>query len=159
MSSKDWLFHLEDMSCNFRAVGVLIKDDKILVQRPKGSFEFALPGGHVKIGESSDKTLVREFKEETGADIIVQRLIWVEEYFCSMSQRDYHGLAFYYLIDLEVDNQIKDDGEFVSQKDNCDVLIGWLPIKELKDITIYPSFLLEKINCITNNIEYFNIKY
>ncbi len=61
----DWLFKDERHICNFRTVGVLIKNNKILVQRDKDGSEYALPGGHVKIGESSIDSLIREYKEET----------------------------------------------------------------------------------------------
>ena len=71
----DWLFKGESYICNFRSVGVLIKNNKILVQRDKDGSEYALPGGQVKIGESSIDSLKREYKEETGADIICERLL------------------------------------------------------------------------------------
>lgn len=37
--STDWLFRTPDNICNFRSAGVLIKNNKILVQREKdGSY-------------------------------------------------------------------------------------------------------------------------
>ena len=36
-------------------------------------------------------------------------------------------------------------GEFVPHRDNGNVLIGWMPIESLKDVTIYPEFLKEEI--------------
>ena len=65
---KDWIFTFENSICDLRTVGVLIRDGKILVQRDRGGNEYALPGGHVKIGETLDDGLIREFKEETDAD-------------------------------------------------------------------------------------------
>lgn len=64
---KDWLFSSENYICDVRTVGVLIKDNKILVQRERNGNEYALPGGHIKIGETLENGLIREFKEETGA--------------------------------------------------------------------------------------------
>ncbi|NLP48405.1 MAG: hypothetical protein GX345_05605 [Clostridiales bacterium] len=49
----DWLFSGENYICNFRSAGVLIRNNKILLQRDKEGLEYALPGGHVKIGEYS----------------------------------------------------------------------------------------------------------
>ena len=37
--------------------------------------------------------------------------------------------------------EIPDNGEFISQKDNCNVVIEWMPIEELQNIIIYPEFL------------------
>lgn len=41
---QDWLFSSEEYICGIRTVGVLIKDNKILVQRDKCGNEYALPG-------------------------------------------------------------------------------------------------------------------
>ena len=54
---KDWLFVTDEYICDLRTVAVFIKNDKILVQRDRDGSEYALPGGHIKIGE----TLVHRF--------------------------------------------------------------------------------------------------
>lgn len=121
---KDWLFSDKSHICSFRTVGVLIRNNKILVQRDKRGNEYALPGGHVKIGETSMESLIREYKEETGADINCQRLIWTEECFWYWNNKPANTIAFYYLINLCDGSDIPDNGEFVSQKDNCNVVLG-----------------------------------
>ena len=109
----DWLFRGDNYICNFRSVGVLIRNNKILVQRDKDGSEYALPGGHVKIGESSIDSLIREYREETGADIICERLIWTEECFWEWNKKSANTIAFYYLIGLRNDIDIPDSVEFV----------------------------------------------
>ena len=74
----DILFKADDYIFDVRTVGVLVKDGKILVQRDKDGNEYALPGGHIKLGETTADGLVREYKEETGADIRPGRLLWIE---------------------------------------------------------------------------------
>jgi len=150
---KDWLFSDENNVCHFRTAGILLRNNKILVQREKDSNEYALPGGHVYIGETSEKTLVREFKEETGADILCDRLAWVEEFFWKCGDKDAHGICFYYLISLKEESDIPDD-YFESQKDNCEILLMWVSIDEMKKLTIYPEFIKEKIDNISENIEH-----
>lgn len=49
---KDWSFKTDEYICDLRTVAVLIKDKKILVQRDRNGNEYALPGGHIKIGET-----------------------------------------------------------------------------------------------------------
>ena len=115
--NKDWLFTGDGYICDLRTVGILIKDDMILVQRDQGGNEYALLGGHVKIGETTVDGLIREYKEETGADIKCRRLLWTEECFWNWNGKDAHNIAFYYLIDLREDSAIPMGDEFVSHKD------------------------------------------
>lgn len=128
----------------------------MLVQRENGGAEYALPGGHVKIGETSEEALIREYKEETGANISCSRLIWVEETFWKWGNRNAHTLAFYYLINLKNKSDIDiPNGCLQSHKDNCNVLLEWVLTDELKNLTIYPAFVKEKINNLPDNIEHF----
>ena len=151
---KDWFFVKDNTICNFRTTGVLLRGDKILVQRDRGGTEYALPGGHVTIGETAETALIREYKEETGADILCERLVWVEETFWQWNGKNTHGIAFYFLISLKNNSDIP-DGYFSSQKDICNVVLEWVTIEQLKDMTIYPRFLIDKIGCIADGIEHF----
>lgn len=47
-------------------------DDEVLFVRPKGSTVWELPGGGVDAGEHEFEALVREVKEETNLDVIIQ---------------------------------------------------------------------------------------
>lgn len=156
--NKDWLFTGDGYICDLRTVGILIKDGMILVQRDQGGNEYALPGGHVKIGETTVDGLIREYKEETGADIKCRRLLWTEECFWNWNGKDAHNIAFYYLIDLCEDSAIPVGDEFVSHKDNCNVLIGWMPIEKLKDIIIYPNFIKDEIRDLKSSPKHFITK-
>ena len=155
---KDWLFTGDGYLCDLRAVGVLVKDGMLLVQRDRDGTEYALPGGHVKIGETTDDALRREFKEETGADIKCSRLLWTEECFWNWDGRDAHNIAFYYLVELCEDTTIPLTDEFVPHKDNDNVLIGWMPVENLKNITIYPAFLKEEIFSLDSPPKHFVTK-
>ena len=56
----------------------------------------------------------------------------------------------YYLVELCPDN-----GDFVSQKDNCNVVIGWMPIEELQNVIIYPEFLKKEIYNLAGPMKHF----
>lgn len=151
----DILFKADDYIFDVRTVGVLVKDGKILVQRDRDGNEYALPGGHIQLGETTTDGLVREYKEETGADVRPLRLLWTEECFLGWNGRKAHNLAYYYLIELCEGSDIPNVGEFVSHKDNCNVVIGWMPIDKLEDVIIYPEFLKKKIFELNSPPEHF----
>lgn len=154
-TNMNWSFIKENNICSFRSAGVLIKDGKLFVQKEIDGDEYALPGGIVNIGETSEYAVIRRYKEETGADIICERLIWVEESFWEWNNRKAHTLTYYYLISLKDENAILDNNQFVSQKCNDNVVVGWMPLDNIHKITIYPTFVKNKINNITDCIEHF----
>ncbi|MBR6649852.1 MAG: NUDIX domain-containing protein [Clostridia bacterium] len=152
--TKDILFDTDDYRFGIRTVGVTVRDGKILVQREMDGNEYALPGGTVKFGETTVETLIREYYEEIGSDIIIKKLLWTEESFWEYNGKKQHGIAFYYLIDL-LDDAIFQRSEFVSQKDNCNVVLGWMPVNDLENIIIYPEFVKEEIHRINEPTKHF----
>ena len=83
---------------HYRVVGIIIKDDKYIVQNIEGKDYFVLPGGHVRAGENSDNALIKEdFK-----------LVCYHENIYEKNNRIEHWIEQYYLIDvkgkLEKDN-------------------------------------------------------
>lgn len=155
---RDWLFSSDAYICDVRTVGVLVRDGKFLVQREADGDAYALPGGHIKIGETLEDGLIREYMEETGANILCKRLLWSEECFWEWKGKRAHNIAFYYLIALADGSDIPDTGEFVAHKDNCNVVLGWMPVEEIKNITICPGFLKEEIFCLDGPIKHFVTK-
>lgn len=152
---RDWLFNVDNSICNFRAVGVHVRDEKILVQLDKRTGEYALPGGHVRVGETSEQALIRELKEEADSDIVCKRLIWTEECFWEWNGTKSHTIAFYYLIDFADSINSPAFSGFTPQNDNENILLGWLPIEELVNITIYPEFLKTEIFKLDDGCKHF----
>lgn len=64
-------------------------------------------------------------------------------------------IAFYYLIELADGSDIPDTGAFVSHKDNCNVVLDWMPVDKLADLTIYPDFIKEEINNLDTAPQHF----
>lgn len=61
---KDIIFKTDDYVFSYRVGGVLIYNGKILLQKVPGDDGYAVPGGHVTFGETTDAALIREFKEK-----------------------------------------------------------------------------------------------
>ena len=139
---KDWLFSDEKTICHFRVAGILIRNGKVFLQ--KVGTEYAVPGGHVNFGEASEKSLIREFKEEVGIDIVCGRLLWVEEVFWKWDEKNAHGIVFFYLVSLVNDADLPDDYQAAS-KDNQSVSLQWVPFEDMQKTTVYPAFLKDKI--------------
>ena len=149
---KDWLFKDEHSICHFRIAAVLLRNNKLFVARDKDAY--ALPGGHVAYGETSEETLVREFKEEVGVEIICNRLIWVEENFWKWGSRNAHNISFYYLVSLKDDAALPEDFDEVMM-DNSDVRMLWVSLDDIPHLRIYPEFIKDKIGNIAPGIEHF----
>lgn len=75
----DILFKNDDFVFSYRVGGILIHNEKILLQRPKND-DYAIIGGHVAAMETSMETLKREFEEELHAEIEVDNLLAIGEF-------------------------------------------------------------------------------
>ena len=55
--------------------GILSQSGKILLQKRADKGTWGLPGGTLELGESALEALVREFYEETGVEVRVEKLL------------------------------------------------------------------------------------
>lgn len=64
------------------ARAIILKDHQILVmaRNKHGSQYFTLVGGRVNDDETLEQGLIREVKEETGLQVTVARLVYIEEH-------------------------------------------------------------------------------
>lgn len=110
--SKDILFKNDDFVFSYRVAGILIKNNRILLQHPLSDTGYAIPGGHVSFGETNEETLIREFREEIGVDIKVENLKWVGEIFFPWGDKPCHQINLFYKVALNDDTQIPLRGDF-----------------------------------------------
>ncbi|RPJ49330.1 MAG: NUDIX domain-containing protein [Chloroflexi bacterium] len=157
MANNDILFHTPAGIFSYRVGGILIRDGKVLLQRPPGDPGYAIPGGHVSFGETSQDALAREFKEETGADIRLIRLFCVGENFFPWGEQRCHQIHLYFLVELCDETQIPVDRTFYAydelEHQRVHLEFSWIPLASLDTITVYPMFLGEKLRHLTDGVE------
>lgn len=143
---KDILFNADDFLFSFRVGGILLRDNKILLQKPKDD-DYAIIGGHISSMETTSETLKREYKEELHTDIEVGNLLAVGEVFFLWGCRPCHQVCFYYKVHLCDEKSIPLDGVFsgYDELDNkrIDLDFCWIPLNELRNgLKVYPSELI-----------------
>lgn len=159
LKQKDILFKTDENIFSCRVAGILIREDRVLLQRSSDDTGYAFPGGHVSFGETNAESLVREFKEELSADINVDSLQWIAEIFFPWSNKLCHQICLFYRISLCNEAQIKLTGTFnaIDKLDRVDTGIefSWIPLSEIRNIELYPSNAKEKLLNPSNCIEHF----
>ncbi len=139
---SDILFRKDGFVFSYRVAGIAVRNGKVLLQKPTNEDFYAFPGGHVEFGETNEETLVREFKEEIGADIKVGDLQWVAEVFFPWGENPCHQICLYYAIDI-TDEDIPKDGMFMAKEHiegrNFDLEFHWVPIEKTAELEIYPA--------------------
>jgi len=155
----DILFKTDDYVFSYRVAGILVRDGNVLLQKPTNDNGYAFPGGHVEFGETNEQTLIREFKEEIGTDILVNELKWVGEIFFPWGDKPCHQICLYYMIELADDTQIPLDGKFIAEEHlegrNFDIEFHWIPLEYLKCIEVYPTNAKELIVCLNEGVKHF----
>ena len=156
---RDILFKETDFVFSYRVGGILIHDDRILLQRPRGGDDYAIIGGHVTALETTEETLRREFREELHADIAVDRLLAVGEVFFPWGDKPCHQVCFYYRVTLRGD-AIPLDGVFHGwdelDGERFDLDYCWVPLEMLKQgIKVYPAELIPYLAATPAGIVHF----
>jgi len=156
---NDILFHRDNYVFSYRVAGILLRDNKILLQKPTNDTAYAIPGGHVELGETNAETLIREFKEEIGVDITVGDLKWVWENFFPWGDKPCHQICLYYDVKLINEKQIPLDGVFVGDERiegrDFKIEFHWTPIKALNQIEVYPTNIADLIKRYDEGVLHF----
>jgi NUDIX domain. len=103
--------------------------------------------------------LIREFKEEIGAQVKVQELKWVGELFFPWGEKPCHQICLFYFIELTDETQIPMEGTWVGTEHiegrNFDMEFFWMPLLEIKNIEVYPNNASELIAHIHEGVQHF----
>ena len=111
------------------------------MHRNERESNWSLPGGRIQPLEFSNTALVRELREELGADVSVLRTLWVmENLFGYEEGKEVHEVCFYYLMALADDDPLHaNDGHFDGDEDGERLIFHWLPLNELTAAPLQPG--------------------
>ena len=143
----------------YRVNGILIKDNKILTVQIMNNGVYCCPGGHVKIGESSNEAVKREMLEETSLTVEVEYPIaFIENFFERNSNNLIHEISLYYLV--KASNIATKNYEILENDDGIEKKLEfrWIPIEELDKYNFRPQDLIEKIKKKDYTFTYINNK-
>ncbi|MGD8189543.1 NUDIX hydrolase [Brevibacillus ginsengisoli] len=138
-----------------RIVGVVLHQGHVLLHRNIHDDFWALPGGRGEVMEPSEITIQREFQEELGVTVSVERLLWLVENFFSHENLPYHELAMYYLLSIQ-DNSLPRNmqEEFTGIEHDVQLIFRWFPLEELEHLPLYPSFLRTALQELPTTIQH-----
>lgn len=142
-----------------RVCGICIEHQKILLVHHKGlgadNSLWAPPGGGMQYGESATEALQREFMEETGLEIAVERFLFVHEYL----DPPLHGIELFFEVKVTGGQLKKGTDPEMSAEDQLITETGFKDLAELKaKAPASLHFTLQKINApndILNQSGYF----
>ena len=105
---------------------------------PQLGQHWSLPGGGVEPGESIHQALQREVLEETGAHVIIGRLLLVNEYDPALYGTIYsddHELRLVFHCSLTAEQEWRAP----TVPDPDQIGIGWVPLVELPHVRLLPK--------------------
>lgn len=151
MVKKDINFKIDDIIFNCRAVAIIIYDDKILFQKRKQDEFWALPGGKIRVGETTKEAITRELKEELGlVNFNVSDVVTVSEYFFEFSKDKYHQFIFGHKVSVLDSEWIFKNETFAGIEDQEHLVFKWFDLKELETAPFKPDFLKDQLENLNN---------
>lgn len=141
----DLSLDVEDYKLNIRTAGLIIHNNKVLTHRNVTKDHYCLPGGRVKLGESSDKTIKREMEEELGKEIEIIEYVSTIENFFEMEGKKYHEIFFLYKIEFENEEDKKIEYTLKNKEGKDYLQYQWVDLNEIDKYNILPICLKDII--------------
>ncbi len=149
MKNRDINIRIEDYILNCRAVAIIVNNNRILFQKRKQDEFWALPGGKIRVGETTKETIMRELKEELGLkEFKVSGVATVSEYFFEFGKDKYHQFIFGHKVQVNNNEWILKSNEFDGIEEHENLVFKWFELEELGTAPIKPDFLKEQLENI-----------
>lgn len=129
----------------YRAACIIVEDGCILLVGNEKEKYFYSVGGGVHLGETAENAAERECFEETGVHYEIDRLAVIHENFWNGNgaydkDLNCHEIAFYFLMKPRGTKEL-DSNSYTRFGDK--EIMRWIPIQELDNYKVYPTFLKE----------------
>ena len=148
-------FTKENYWFRYRAAAIIIENDCVLLAtNDKVDYFYSVAGG-VQMGEKAEDAVIREVLEETGVHYEIDRLAVIHENFFTDSSDFFkdlncHEIALYFLMKPKGNQDLNSDSYTQGIREN----MVWIPIDELDNYTVYPTFLKEYLSKESKEIEH-----
>lgn len=146
---------MDKMKIKYRAAGVALNRNKVLLYRSEGLNYWSLPGGRIDYGETSRDALIREVYEEIETEIKTGRLLWIIENFYKKEGKFIHELGVYYLMEFPDDSPLYlEEGNIYGHENKRKLIFRWHDIDRLGELELYPAYIKEGLHYIPHQIEH-----
>lgn len=118
---------------------VIIKDNKVLLVKHEqdGKTAWIFPGGRVEENESVSSAAIRECKEETGYNIKINGVCYIQEYDIFYVTYFYSTITGGELV-IGKDPELPDDEQILKD-------VKWIDLDKLNNYEVYPRKLADLI--------------
>lgn len=149
----DCSFITQEGCFNFRVGAIIVQNNKILMTTNKNDSFYYSVGGRVKMNETIEEAVRREVFEETGNQLEIDRLAFINENFFTdkSNNQKYHEISFYFI--MKTTENLTLMGKSYTQN-NIEEVVEWLPLDKLDEYTIFPDFLKTQLNLNENQIRH-----
>lgn len=153
---KDIKFNLDNNNQFVsRTIGIIKKDNKILVQGRKGKDGWGFPGGSIAYLENSEETIKREFEEEIGEKVNINKLFAIVENFFKFDTITVHQISFYYLLNLDNNSKYYGMDSFDGVEEGKNIIFKWIDLDSNE--IVKPSVIFNALKENSNDIKHYII--
>jgi ADP-ribose pyrophosphatase YjhB (NUDIX family) len=151
-------FDVRNTTFQVRGAALILHQDHILLHRNVSDAYWTPPGGRVEAHEDAAATVVREMREELGAEVECRRLLHIAENFFSLDGRRYHEIGFYFLAAFPEGSELHDKRQcYQGIEPGQELQFRWFALSELASVAMRPTFLqrtlMEGAHCLTHEVQ------
>lgn len=135
MKIRDFRQHEAQLTFGVRSAALIIGQKGLLTLYDSKKDMYVIPGGAIRVGETTEKAALREVYEEIGIAINIQDLIVIVENNFKQNDQIFHNIEFYYRCKISCEY---DENDLAG---DTGLAMKWLPLSRLGEFNLKPSFL------------------